>query len=101
MTLIPTIEDSLVNLATIETACQELGGFYVTYEGFNSELVDSLFREVSGFFKLSHDTKMLSKANFENYYMGFRPIGSEKSIMGGDYEQCEQYKLGFVKLPNG
>ncbi|WP_293093320.1 2OG-Fe(II) oxygenase family protein [Moorena sp. SIOASIH] len=101
--MIPDIQYTVTNdiQKVIEEACHELGAFYVTHDRFDSGFVDQLFVELRAFFHLSQGAKMASKADFDNYYMGFRPIGSEKSILGGDYEQCEQYKLGFVKRLNG
>ena len=67
----------------------------------NADAIDGLFSETASFFELTHEEKMKSSASYENYFMGFRPIGSEKSVSRGAYEQCEQYKLGYVKRPDG
>jgi isopenicillin N synthase-like dioxygenase len=85
----------------IEQACSDVGIFYVTCPGIDVDFVDRVFDEAKAFFDQPDEEKMKSRASFENYYMGFRPVGSEKSVSAGEYEQCEQYKLGFVKRPDG
>ena len=88
-------------LKQIEEACRESGVFYVTAPGIDSDFVDGLFEETKAFFDRPDDEKLKSAADYDNYYMGFRPVGSEKSVSADEYESCEQYKLGYVKDQDG
>lgn len=81
----------------LEDVCRKYGAFYIQDDGILSGHVRSVGKEAADFFAQSEDRKARHIATPENHFVGYRPLGSEASMLEDQKENCEQYKIGYLK----
>lgn len=76
-------------------SCRNYGYFFI--EDFDTQALnfENVFSEAIRFFTLPKSKKLINLALPSNQYLGYRGIGTEKSVMTGCPELCEQYKFGY------
>ena len=77
-------------------ACKEYGYFYIENLTPNALPLEEVFCEAQRFFELPTVDKIQHKSLPSNQFLGYRGIGTEKSMMTGAPELCEQYKFGYL-----
>lgn len=87
--------------ARIDEFCANYGFFYVEDPVIGSGLARRAIQEARNYFGLPAVVKEGSLATPQNHFLGYRPIGSEASILGDQKEYCEQFKVGYLPLENG
>jgi len=100
MITIPTIDLDDEESAELKAACENVGCFFAKAPSLYS-LVAGVIKEARMFFELDPDVKGKYLATSENYFVGYRPQGSEKNMYGTQTEHCEQFKLGMIMQGNG
>ncbi len=77
-------------------SCRKYGYFFI--EDFDTQALnfENVFSEAIRFFNLPKNKKLINIALPSNQYLGYRGIGTEKSVMTGCLELCEQYKFGYL-----
>lgn len=79
----------------LHRSCREYGYFFITDVDTPELALEGVFSEAAQFFNLSIDDKLKNISLPSNQYLGYRGIGTEKSVMTGAPELCEQYKFGY------
>lgn len=85
----------LTSCKELHNSCKKYGYFFI--QGFDTEYfnLQDIFSEATNFFTLPTNEKQRNTAQSFNQYLGYRGIGTEKSVMTGYPELCEQYKFGY------
>ena len=86
--------------AELQAACENVGCFFAKAPNLYS-LFAGVIEEAKLFFELDPAMKEKYRATSENYFVGYRPQGSEKNMYGTQTEHCEQFKLGMITQGNG
>lgn len=79
----------------LHQSCKEYGYFFITCTDAEVFNLDSVFAEGAQFFSLPESEKLKNTASSANQFLGYRRLGTEKSVLTGDPELCEQYKFGY------
>lgn len=87
--------------AKIDEFCRKYGFFYLEDPLIDTDLTMRAFHEAKDYFNLPLAIKASSLAVPNSHFLGYRPLGSEASILGDQKEYCEQFKIGYIPLENG
>lgn len=79
----------------IHQSCRDFGYFFIKDIEKTAINLPGVFTEANDFFRLPANEKSIYPALHANQYLGYRGIGTEKSVMTGYPELCEQYKFGY------
>ncbi|MDR6819950.1 isopenicillin N synthase-like dioxygenase [Neorhizobium sp. 2083] len=88
--------DEAKQCADIAEVSRTYGYFFLENHGIPAELLSDTIDETIRFYSQPDDQKAAYKCSPNSQFLGYRPLGAEKSLMHAGGEACEQYRIGNV-----